>query len=69
MSAWPPDLANDSALSPLGSAAFAEAPAFSNVLTTLVLPFPAAHINGVQPSAVGVFTFAPSDAKSRTVDS
>jgi hypothetical protein len=69
MAAWPCDFANDSAVSPLGSAAFAEAPALSSVLITLALPFHAAAINGVQPSAIGVFTFAPSDAKRRTVDS
>jgi hypothetical protein len=69
MPAWPCDFANDSAVSPLGSAAFEEAPAFSSVLISLALPFHAAHINGVQPSVLGVFTFAPSDAKSRTIDS
>jgi hypothetical protein len=69
MSAWPRDLANHSAVLPLGSAAFAEAPAFSNARTTLALPSHAARINGVQPSLPDVFTFAPSDAKRRTVDS
>jgi hypothetical protein len=39
------------------------------VLTTFTSPFQAARIKGVQPSVLGVFTFAPNDAKARTVES